>query len=123
MVASHDRGIITHGAWSGVERVREFLRGAPSIVEIWSRQLELDVGDPKVLTRLSIQSALQSPVDIVVFSSTKHEHIRENVAAAADLGKNAERISRFSQLARDVGSASRSQARVVLKKERQEHDG
>jgi aryl-alcohol dehydrogenase-like predicted oxidoreductase len=51
----------------------------------WSGLVGSDLADPQVLSALMLKAALlENPEGIVLFSSKRAEHIRENVAAAED---------------------------------------
>ena len=92
--------VFTH---SSIGTTADDLRGAfeknDSLKRRWADALERDVVRPGALEHLFVQFSLQTlPGSVVLFSSTRESHIREN-AAALKATASAEQLHRFAKLA------------------------
>ena len=66
-----------------LRRLQAHLRGSRQAMERWSREADVDLAVPGVLSRLMMRAALlANPSGIVLFSSKVREHIQANAALA-----------------------------------------
>ena len=99
--AAQGRTVIAHsplGAW--MSGLLQSLKHNGTMAAEWSRALEADVREPGCLPQLALQWAMADvPRGVVLFSTTKPAHVRED-AAALRTAASSERLRRFEQLMR-----------------------
>lgn len=93
------RTVVTHSALgAAIAELRTDLAGHAELRDRWSRELQVDIKQTGVLEGLALQYALAAlPKGVVLFTSTKAEHIREN-AAALNTAASGDQLDRLVQL-------------------------
>jgi D-threo-aldose 1-dehydrogenase len=97
--------IITFGVLGGaIHAVRSHLGRDPERRDAWSKVVGRDCCDPEVLARLLLAWATRAnPDGVVLFGTTRSEHIRSGVAALAE---SEDRLDTFVELVRsELGGA------------------
>ena len=102
MPATPTRLVITHGNLGGPLSVMQTrFRENPMLARKWSEALALDCSNADVFSGILLAAAVHAnPTGIVLFSSTRAEAVRANVAAVANWRYTTEQIERLYDLFR-----------------------
>lgn len=100
--------VITHRALSeSLVRLRAWLAARPETVRRWSKELDRDIADAGVLSRLMLAAARQAnPGGITLFSSRNPANIRMNARLILEDGGGAESTAFAALVASEVRSAA-----------------
>ena len=104
--------LITHRSLSGnLARLRAWLDAHPQAAATWSTELDLDVANPPVLSRLMLAAARHvNPLGITLFSSRNAENIRANARAMEGAADAAAADAFAALVARDTAAATPAQS-------------
>lgn len=92
--------VITHGALGEAHRsVSSFLKGDANRAREWSKELDLDCSDEKMLAALLLNYAVEAnPGGLVLFSTRSAERIRQNAKAGLEPQVTGAQVKLFAQL-------------------------
>jgi len=96
-----NRALITHSALNKIGRIRE---AAPALADRYSAEIGVDLRDCNILASLLLRYATTAnPDGIVLFATTKSEHLRDNLRAfAASAGYSRQQVDLFCRFAAEA---------------------
>jgi D-threo-aldose 1-dehydrogenase len=95
------RLLITHSALSPLRQLCESMIGREALVREWSVKIEANLADQRVVAQLLLDYALQSnDSGVVLFSTMRDDHLRENVRRALGVQHTLEQTTLFRRYCR-----------------------
>lgn len=100
-VDSVGRVLITHSALSCLGAIGAAFAGSPLLAARWSEAVGIDCSDPRSLAALCLRYAVAANGEgVVLFSSSRPDHIRETAAALGDSSMSEEQVAAFAACVR-----------------------
>jgi aryl-alcohol dehydrogenase-like predicted oxidoreductase len=101
LTGTTDKMLITHSALAPVKLIRKATARCTALVREWSAKIGADLAAEQIVTQLLLDYALQSNErGVVLFSTMRGEHLRQNVQRALGGQHSSEQIVHFREYCR-----------------------